>query len=73
MIFFLFIAVHIRADKNNKAGYPIEFILRNLLVLFFIIVCLLNLQCGKQIDGLSAIRHFFVILPHKKRNLDITL
>ena len=32
----LSIAVHIRADKNNKAGYPIEFILRNLLVCFFI-------------------------------------
>ena len=43
------------------------------LVRFFITLCLLNLQCGKQIDGLSAIRHFFVILPHKKRNLDITL
>ena len=32
----LSIAVHIRADKNNKAGYPIEFMLRNLLVRFFI-------------------------------------
>ena len=65
--------VRILPDKNNKAGYPIEFMLRNLLVRFFITLCLLNLQCGKQIDGLSAIRHFFVILPHKKRNLDITL
>ena len=64
--------VRILPDKNNKAGYPIEFMLRNLLVRFFITLHLYNLQCGKQIDGLSAIRHFFVILPHKKRNLDIT-
>ena len=45
----LSIAVHIRADKNNKAGYPIEFILRNLLVLFFIIVYLLNLHVSHHI------------------------
>ena len=47
--------------------------LRYPLSSLFITLHLYNLQCGKQIDGLSAIRHFFVILPHKKRNLDITL
>ena len=43
------------------------------LVRFFITLCLLNLQYVRRIESLSAIRHFFVILPHKKRNLDITL